>query len=156
MIRFCKGMRGKVHAPGLSGGRKATSLRSQVVRVGHAPPLAEARSTWQGGCSGPRCIPPVQGLCPLKIPPPPARGGRAYGPLGRGRGALAGALCVSWETPAAWRGSGLTWAGQPPRTLDGARAEALPVWRPRLAPMASASSHTVCTAGTVRLGEEHT
>jgi hypothetical protein len=121
MMLFCKAMRSKVQAPGLSGGEKATSLRSQVVRVGHAPPLGKPRSTWQGGDSGPRCIPPVQGLCPLKIPPPPARGGRAHGPLGRGRGALAGALCVCGQTPAAWRGSGLTWAGQPPRTLDGAR-----------------------------------
>ena len=135
MIWFCKAMAGKADEPGLYGDKKATSLRSQVVRVPDAQPLGKPRSTWQGGCSGPRCIPPVQGLRPLKIPPPPARGGRAHGPLGRGRGALAGALCVSWETPGAWAPSGLTWAGQPARTLDGARAEGLPVcagWTPRL------------------------
>jgi len=152
MIRFCKALAGK----GKSGGEKDTSLRSQVVRGIAARTLAKARSTWQGGCSGPHCIPSVQGLRPLKILPPSARGGRAHGPLGRGRGTLAGALCVCGQTPAAWRGSGLTLAGQPARTLDGARAEALSVWRPRLSPMAPAVTRPVCTAWTARLWEAHT
>ena len=37
-------------------------------------------------------FPQVQGLCPLEIPPPSARGGRAHDPLGRGCGTWAGAL----------------------------------------------------------------
>ena len=47
----------QVIAPGLTGWEKATSLCSQVVRGITAPPLRKARSTWQGGYSGPRCIP---------------------------------------------------------------------------------------------------
>ena len=43
------------------------------------------------GLSGPRCIPSVQGLRPLKICPPSARGGHARSPL-------AGALCVCGQT----------------------------------------------------------
>ena len=145
----------KVNVPGFPGWKKATSLRSQVVRVFHAPPFADALSTWQGAVPAPLAFPPVQGLRPMKIPPPSARGGRAQCPLA-GAGTLAGALCVSGETPAAWRGSGLTLAGQPARHLDDARAEALTVWRPRLAPMASAFTRPVCTAWTARLWEAHT
>jgi hypothetical protein len=90
----------KVNVPGFTGWQRATSLRSQVVRVFHARPFADALSTWQGAVPAPLAFPPVQGLRPMKIPPPSARGGRARGPLGRGRGALTGALCVSGDTPA--------------------------------------------------------
>jgi hypothetical protein len=68
MIWFCKAMAGKVHALGLSGGGKAHSLRSQVVRGITAPPLAEARSTWQGGSFAPRCIPRTRAFRPWTRP----------------------------------------------------------------------------------------
>src|ERR1017187_3749187 len=70
MIWFCKAMAGKVHALGLSGGGKAHSLRSQVVRGITAPPLAEARSTWQGGSFAPPCLPRTRAFRPR---PPPNR-----------------------------------------------------------------------------------
>src|ERR1017187_7126856 len=68
MIWFCKAMAGKVHALGLSGGGKAHSLRSQVVRGITAPPLAEARPTWQGGSFAPRCIPRTRAFRPWTRP----------------------------------------------------------------------------------------
>jgi hypothetical protein len=91
---------------------------------------------------------------PVENPATLARGGRAFSPWGAGT--LAGACCVSGDTPAARRGSGLTLAGQPARTLDGALAEALSVWRPRLAPMPSAFTLPVCTAWTARPVGAHT
>src|ERR1017187_2079441 len=67
---------------------------------------------------------------PVENPATLARGGRAFSPWGAGT--LAGACCVSGDTPAARRGSGLTLAGQPARPLDGALAEALSVLLPWL------------------------
>jgi hypothetical protein len=99
--------------------------------------------------------PPVSRALPVDNPATLTRGGRAYSPWA-GAGTLAGACCVSGDTPAARRGSGLTLAGQPARTLDGARAEALSVWRPRLAPMPSAFTLPVCTAWTARPPGAHT
>src|SRR5215210_1926227 len=55
---------------------------------------------------------------PLGNPPPSERAERAGRPWA-GTRTLAGAFCVSGETPAAWGGSGLTWAGQPARSLNG-------------------------------------
>ena len=92
---------------------------------------------------------------PVENPATLTRGGRACGPWA-GAGTLAGACCVSGDTPAARRGSGLTLAGQPARTLDGALAEALSVWLPRLAPMPSAFTLPVCTAWTARPVGAHT
>src|SRR5216683_2991729 len=60
----------------------------------------DASLNLERGLSGPRFIPSVQGLRPLKILPPSARGGRAHSPF-VGAGTLAGALCVSGDTPAA-------------------------------------------------------
>src|ERR1035437_2941447 len=68
MIWFCKAMAGKVHALGLSGGGKAHSLRSQVVRAITAQTLAEPRSTWQGGSFAPHCIPRTRAFRPWTRP----------------------------------------------------------------------------------------
>jgi hypothetical protein len=92
---------------------------------------------------------------PVENPATLTRGGRAFSPWA-GAGTLAGTCCVPGDTPAARRGSGLTLAGQPARTLDGARAEALSVWRPWLAPMPSAFTLPVCTAWTARPPGAHT
>lgn len=92
---------------------------------------------------------------PVENPATLARSGRAYSPWA-GAGTLAGACCVSRDTLAARGGSGLTSAGQPARTLDGARAEALSVCQPRLAPMPSAFTMPVCTAWTARPVGAHT
>ena len=133
-------------APGLSGGEEGASLRSQVVRVFHAPPLSlRPRSTWQGGYSGPRCIPPSMACRPWTLPTL-TRGGRAQSPWD-GAGTVDGALCISGDMPAARGGSGLTWAGQPAGHLDDARPDTLP---------APAFTRPVCTAWTARPWEAPT
>src|ERR1700674_1290901 len=122
-------------APGLSGGEEGASLRSQVVRVFHAPPLAEARSTWQGGGSAPRCIPPAMACRPWTLPTL-TRGGRAQSPWD-GAGTVGGASGVCGQTQAARRSSGLTWAGQPAGHLEDAHPDTLPT---------PALTRPVCTA----------
>src|SRR5450759_389451 len=61
-------MASKSSAPGFTGMEKVTSLRSQDVRVFHAQPLAEARSSWQGGSFAPRCIPRTRAFRPWTRP----------------------------------------------------------------------------------------
>ena len=123
---------------------KEKVVASRLASCARVP--RDASLNLERGLSGPAFIPSVQGLRPLKILPPSARGGRAQSPL-VGAGTLAGALCVSGDTPAARRGSGLTLAGQPAGHLDDARRDILP---------APTFIRPVCTAWTARLREAHT
>ena len=145
----------KRKAPGLPGTEKHGFVAlARCARYNRAT-ARQGSLILTRGLFRPPLHPPGSRALPFENPATLTRGGRAYRPWA-GAGAVAGASCVSGETPAARRGSWLTWAGQPARPLDGALAEALPGLEAGLAPLPSPFARPVCSAWTARLGEAHT
>ena len=136
------------------GGRRRRDFAIALARCTRVPRVAVRQRSLilARGLFRPPLHPLGSRALPFENPATLARAGRACRPLA-GAGTLDGACCISGEMPAAWRGSGLTWAGQPARILNGAHPKDPAACRPRASLMAPPR---VYPGWTPRLGEAHT
>jgi hypothetical protein len=151
MIQLRQYVKHRSKNAGSAAGRSFVIRLARWARVPRAA-APRGRAILARGLFRPPLHPHGSRALPYENPATLSRGGRAFSPLA-GAGTLAGACCVSGETLAARRGSRLTLAGQPVRTLDGAPADAMPVWGPGLAPLSSVFARCAGTAWTARLPE---
>lgn len=114
---------------------------ARCARYNRATVQPAASLILRRGLSGPRSDPPGLRASPFENPNGDMRAISALIRLAADGGALAGAPVAPWGALfAAMRGSALTCSGQPARPLDGARADALSVPKPRLTPRPSGVS----------------